>query len=202
MTVASRATSAGGPSRDDPALRQHTDVLAQAHHRLHHVLDHQDRDAARRGCARTTGIDVADLGRVQAGQHLVEQQQPRLGRERAGELQPLAAGDRQARGRLVELGGRGRRGAATSSAAASAVARAARVADARRRRCSRARSGPRRAARSGRCARCRGARAMCGARPVMSCALETARAARSALEAGDQREQRRLAGAVRADQRR
>ena len=51
---------------------------------------------------------VADLGRVEAGQHLVEQQQPRLDRERARELEPLAAGDRQARGRPVEHARRGR----------------------------------------------------------------------------------------------
>ena len=46
--------------------------------------------------------DVADLGGVEAGQHLVEQQQPRLGRQRARKLEPLAAGDRQRRGRPVE----------------------------------------------------------------------------------------------------
>ena len=40
--------AAGVPSRDDAALRQHEDVLGKTHHRLHHVLDHDDGDAARR----------------------------------------------------------------------------------------------------------------------------------------------------------
>ena len=46
---------------------------------------------------------VADLRRIEAGQHLVEQQQLRPRRQRAGELEPLASRDRQRRGRLVEL---------------------------------------------------------------------------------------------------
>ena len=94
-------------------------LLGQAHHRLHDVLDHHDGDAA-----IANGADdrhhVADLRRIEAGQHLVEQQQPRLGRERPREFEPLAAGDREACGRLVEqarssptassdLGGRGER---------------------------------------------------------------------------------------------
>ncbi len=53
--------------------------------------------------ARTIGHDVADLGRVEAGQHLIEQQQLRARGERARDLQPLAPGDGQRRGRLVEL---------------------------------------------------------------------------------------------------
>ena len=123
---------------------------------------------------------VAHLGRVEAGQHLVEQQQLRLDRERARELQPLAARDREARRRgwssigaqadLVRdlLGGGERIGAAR------------RDADARRPRCSRARSARRMAARSGRCARCRAAPADAAARPVMSAPRRT-RGLRSAL---------------------
>ena len=45
---------------------------------------------------------VADLGRVEAGEHLVEQQKPRLDGERARKLQSLAPRDRKARGRTVE----------------------------------------------------------------------------------------------------
>ena len=89
---------AGG---DDAAFRQHEDVLGETHHRLHHVLDHQDGDAAVAQAADHRH-DVADLRRVQAGQHLVEQQQLRLGRQRPRQLQPLAAGDGQRIGRPVE----------------------------------------------------------------------------------------------------
>jgi hypothetical protein len=39
---------------------------------------------------------------VEAGQHLVQQQQPRLDRQRARQLEPLAAGNRQRCGRPVE----------------------------------------------------------------------------------------------------
>ena len=49
-----------------------------------------------------TGTMSRDLRWVEPGQHLVEQQQLRLGRERARQLEPLAAGDRQGGGRLVE----------------------------------------------------------------------------------------------------
>ena len=77
-------------------------MLGKAHHRLHDVLDHHDGDAAR-GDGADHRHHVADLGRVEPGQDLVEQQQPRLDRQRARELQPLAAGDGERRGRLVEL---------------------------------------------------------------------------------------------------
>ena len=52
--------------------------------------------------ARITGTMSRISDGIEAGQHLVEQQQPRLDRQRAGQLEPLAAGDGQARGRLVE----------------------------------------------------------------------------------------------------
>ena len=44
---------------------------------------------------------LIDLGAAQAGHHLVQQQQARLHRQRLGQLQPLAAADRQALGRVV-----------------------------------------------------------------------------------------------------
>ncbi len=43
------------------------------------------------------------LGRPQARHHLVEQQQLRIGGERARHFQPLAVGQRQRRGALVAL---------------------------------------------------------------------------------------------------
>ena len=90
-----------GARRDDTAFRQHEHVLGQAHHRLHDVLDHDDGDAA---VAQATDDrqDVADLGRVQSGKNLVEQQQLWPGRQRAGEFETLAAGDGQGVGRPVE----------------------------------------------------------------------------------------------------
>ncbi len=45
---------------------------------------------------------VLDLGRVEAGEHLVEQQQRRPRRERAGELQALLAGDGELRREHLE----------------------------------------------------------------------------------------------------
>jgi hypothetical protein len=75
--------------RDDAAFGQHEHLFGEAHHRLHHMLDHHDGDAA-----RANRLDhrhhVAHLGRVEAREHLVEQQQLRLDRERARKLQPLA----------------------------------------------------------------------------------------------------------------
>ena len=66
--------------------------------------------------------DVDDLGRVEARHHLVEQQEPRAGGQRAGKLQPLAAGDGEIGAPLVELarhadGGRHRLGLALGRAA-------------------------------------------------------------------------------------
>ena len=65
--------------------------------------------------------DVADLRRVEPGQHLVEQQQLRLGRERAREFEPLAAGDGQGVGRPIEHAAEADLARRPSSAAASAV---------------------------------------------------------------------------------
>ncbi len=87
--------------RDHAALGEDEHILREAHHRLHDVLDHHDGDAALadRGDDRQ---HVAHLGWVEAGQHLVEQQEPRLRRERARELEALAPRDRQARRRTLD----------------------------------------------------------------------------------------------------
>ena len=50
----------------------------------------------------------AHLGRGQAGQRLVKQQQPGFGGERTGDLQPLATGRSQASGQASPRGGTGR----------------------------------------------------------------------------------------------
>ena len=46
--------------------------------------------------------DVADLGRVESGQHFVEQQKFRLGRKRPRKLKALSPGDSQGMRRPVE----------------------------------------------------------------------------------------------------
>ncbi len=84
----------GTALRDDAALGEHEDMLGEAHHRLHHMLDHQHADAAGRERPQHRN-DVADFRRVEAGQHFVEQQKLRLGRERARQFEALSAGDRQ-----------------------------------------------------------------------------------------------------------
>src|SRR5579862_4287366 len=83
--------------RDNATFGDDKDILGKAHHRLHHVLDHQDSHAA------ISDIEddwdhVADLRRVQPGQNLVEQQKLGLGGERAGKFESLTPCDRQRTG--------------------------------------------------------------------------------------------------------
>ena len=87
---------------DEPALRQHPDLRGQAHDRAHHVLDHQHGHAIRRQLAHH-GNHLVDLGRVQPRQHLVQQQQPGPGGQRARQLQALAPAHGQVGGGLVQL---------------------------------------------------------------------------------------------------
>ena len=86
---------------DDASFGEHEDMRGEAHHRLHHVLDHHDGDAA-----IDDGADhrhhVADLGRIEPGQHFVEQKESRLDGKSAGKLQTLAAGDGETVGWAVE----------------------------------------------------------------------------------------------------
>ncbi len=76
-------------------------MSGEAHDRLHHVLDHQYRDAGV-GDAADDRHHRGDLGGVEAGKHLVEQKEFGFGGERACDFQPLATGDRKARGRTAE----------------------------------------------------------------------------------------------------
>ena len=87
---------------DHAALVQHVDALGQRRDGLHDVLDQQDGDA--RIADRADHLDdLGDLGRIEPRHHLVEQQQARTGGERTGELQALAAGDGEIGAHLVEL---------------------------------------------------------------------------------------------------
>ena len=112
-------------------------MVAQAHHRLHDMLDHQHRDAGAADVPDDRN-DGANLGRVEAGEHLVEQQQLRLGGERAREFEPFAAGEGEARGGRVEAVGKPDEGRDRLSRS-RAPRRGGRAADGRRPRYSRAR---------------------------------------------------------------
>ena len=70
------------------------------HHQVHVMLDHEDGDAALAD-AQQQLPELGRLLRVQAGGRLVEQQQLRLGGERAGQLDPALQAIGEAAGRLV-----------------------------------------------------------------------------------------------------
>ena len=125
----------------------------------------------------------------------------RLGRERAGELQPLAARDREAAAGWSSSAPRPT-ALATASAAAERVGARRRGADARRPRCSRARVRPAKGCTIWK-VRAMPSAARCGAAAgrSMSRAVEDDRGRRSGCrKPAIDREQRGLAGAVRPDQ--
>ena len=81
-------------------MMQHDDAVAQPHQHPHDMLDNDDGELPRRLDPLQHRECLGDLGRGQPGHHLVEQQQPRRRRQRAGDLEPLAAGQGQRLGRL------------------------------------------------------------------------------------------------------
>ena len=70
------------------AVVEHGDVLGDAHDDLHVVLDQHDRDAALVAQLVHELRELVGLLRVHAGRRLVEQQQLRVGGQRAGDLDP------------------------------------------------------------------------------------------------------------------
>ena len=90
--------SAGG---DHAPVVQHGDVIGDGHHHVHVVLDQDDRDAAVRQQADQR-LEVLDLAMREAGRRLVEQQQPRLERERPRDLEAALV----AEGQIARLLGR------------------------------------------------------------------------------------------------
>ena len=87
--------------RDLLALVHDDDAVGEPHHHFELVLDQEDR--------QPFGLQLGDealhlrgLGRVHAGGRLVEQQQARLQRQRAGDLDAAAVGVGEAVGRLVD----------------------------------------------------------------------------------------------------
>ena len=141
-----------------------------AHHQLHVVLD-QQHGVRRSSRMRSISSRSSDfLGRVHAGRRLVQEQQLRLGGQRAGDLQAALVAVGQAARLVLGVAGRCRRSRA-ARCARSAMAASSRA-------CSRQCAASRRAARracargarpsrspapscrrtggcSGRCARCR-----------------------------------------------
>ena len=79
------------------------------------------RIAMPRSRMRAHSLDhVLGLGRIEAGEHLVEQQEPRPRAERTRELEPLLAGGGERTGRACRAGRRARRLRATSRATSRA----------------------------------------------------------------------------------
>src|SRR5690349_17837395 len=67
------------------------------------MLDDEDGDAALANAAHDVD-HLLDLGRIEAGEHLVEQQEMRTRAERARKLESLLAGRGELAGRHVDLG--------------------------------------------------------------------------------------------------
>ena len=153
--------------------------------------------------ARRWRAERLALGRVQAGRRLVEQQQTRLRRQRPGHADELAVALREiGRARLggppeVERARAPRRSPAGRCASRTRSSRPA--SGPGRRRGSPRRAGRRTARRSATCARARAAARACGARPRRSRPSSSTPPA-GVDEAGDRVDERRLAGAVGADQ--
>src|SRR5215470_3281539 len=86
---------------DDTAFGEDEHMFGEAHHRLHDMLDHQNRDAASAQTADNRD-DISDFRWVQAGQNLVQQQHLWIGCEGARKFEPFAPGDGQRVGRPVK----------------------------------------------------------------------------------------------------
>ena len=82
---------------------QHQNARGERHHRAHHVLDQQNGEPGFAVELAQDRDDAVHLGRPQARHHLVEQQQFRIGGERARHFQPLAVGQGQGGGALLAL---------------------------------------------------------------------------------------------------
>ena len=76
----------GDAFRDLLAVIEHEHAVAEAHHELHVVLDQQDRRAVAADPLEQRA-QPGGFGGVHAGGGLVEREQPRVGRERARDLE-------------------------------------------------------------------------------------------------------------------
>ena len=84
---------------------EHDDLVGDAHHQLHVVLDEQHGQAELIAKAANGLTELVDLGVGQPRRWFVEQQQSWLGRHRPGELDPLERAERQAGRRAQRHGG-------------------------------------------------------------------------------------------------
>src|ERR687895_634442 len=73
---------------DRPAAVEHDHVVAQAHHQVHVVLDQEEGPALLVELAHERG-DAVEQRRVDAARRLVEQDRLRVGHQHAGELEQL-----------------------------------------------------------------------------------------------------------------
>ena len=79
---------------DHPSVVQHDQTAADPHHLFEIVLDQHHGDAA--PVHRGNGLDLpGGLGMVEAGQRFVEQDDPRIDRQSARDLEPLHLAERQ-----------------------------------------------------------------------------------------------------------
>ena len=194
---------AGRPRRDVTAVAEHRDDVGERADLLEPVADEDDCDAALAQPAHGRE-QVLDLVRRERGGRLVHDQQPRAGGERLGDLEQLPVGDAEARAPAYRDRSRprARRGAAPLSSAsrASRRCRGGRAGGARRRRSPR-RSDPGRRSAPGTSRRCRagarpaGSPIRCGSPSIEDLAVVGLDDARQDLH------ERRLAGAVLADER-
>ena len=98
MTSGRRTTVGRRALGDQRAAVEHDDALGDPHHDLHDVLDAGDRGHAPLGQPLQQRGERERLAGRQPGDDLVEQDQLRPGRERAGDLEPLERGEREAVG--------------------------------------------------------------------------------------------------------
>src|SRR5262245_40075034 len=90
--------------RDDRAVVEHRDVMAQAHHELHVVLDNQERLAP--GIQLPDPVSqLVDQRGVHAAGWLVEQHDRRVCDQHVGELEQLALAVRERPGELASVPG-------------------------------------------------------------------------------------------------
>src|SRR6516225_1673325 len=75
----------GCAAGDQPAVVEHIEMIDQLNHRLHRVLDNHDGDALRANLP-DGAEDAVEIVMAEPGEGLVEQDQSRLRRQRAGEL--------------------------------------------------------------------------------------------------------------------
>src|SRR5688572_12132710 len=83
------------------AVVEHRDLLGHSHDHLHVVLDEEDGDLLLVAQPPHELRELLGLLRVHAGRRLVEQQQLRVRRERAGDLHPALVAVRQERRGVV-----------------------------------------------------------------------------------------------------